>query len=250
MRPESLMTTNKDDTSISEYSAVKRFYDETYYVGRHRHASHSWHLAALAKKLHVGATTRVLDVACGRGEWLAICSRYGAEVSGVDISSKAIEYCRNLVPAGEFTCCPAEEIPFEGGQFDLVTCLGSMEHFLDPAEAIKEMCRVSASDATLILLVPNAGFLTRKIGLFGGTEQVGIKEDVKSRSEWVALFQASGLNVLEQWRDLHILSMSWIMARGWSRALPRALQALALVFWPMSWQYQIYFKCTVAKSDD
>jgi hypothetical protein len=34
---------------------------------------------------------------------------------------------------------------------------------------------------------------------------------------------------------------------GWLAAPLRALQALALVFWPLRWQYQVYHLCTKAE---
>jgi len=88
-----------------------------------------------------------------------------------------------------------------------------------------------------------AGFLTRRLGLYGGTQQVMAKEDVYELAEWNRLFEAAGLRVIERWRDLHPLSWSWI-ARGSRLGWPvRAAQALALAAWPLGWQYQVYHYC-------
>ncbi|MEX0950878.1 MAG: SAM-dependent methyltransferase, partial [Gammaproteobacteria bacterium] len=125
----------------------------------------------------------------------------------------------------------------------LVFCLGSLEHFLEQKQALEEMLRVARPEAIFIILVPNADFLTRKLGLFKGTDQVNVKEDVKTLEEWQELFDSAGLQVTERWKDLHVLSYDWICMHGWKKAPLRLLQAMCLVIWPLRWQYQIYFMC-------
>jgi hypothetical protein len=108
------------------------------------------------------------------------------------------------------------------------------------------MCRVARPEAAVVLLVPNAGFLTRKLGLYGGTQQVDAKEVVRSLPEWTAMFETAGFRIESRWRDLHVLSLEWIK-QGSAAAIPlRLLQALALPFWPLSWQYQVFFLCRKA----
>ena len=144
------------------------------------------------------------------------------------------------MPDGEFHSGPAESLPFPDGRFDIVTCLGSLEHFLEPVEALREMVRVATRDAVFIILVPNSGFLTRRLGLYRGTYQTAAKEEVRSLREWDRLFQSAGLQLTDRWKDLHVLSWSWIVSLGWSRVPIRALQGMALLFWPLDWQYQVY----------
>jgi SAM-dependent methyltransferase len=122
-----------------------------------------------------------------------------------------------------------------------------LEHFINPNKALNEMIRVAKKDAVFLILVPNKDFLTRKIGLFYGTNQVDAKEDVKTLDEWGELFKASGLTVKERWKDLHVLSWEWISSSQWYAIPIRAIQAISLVFWPLSWQYQVYHLCTIQK---
>ena len=61
-------------------------------------------------------------------------------------------------PMRSFIVGPAEKLPFADGQFDFVSCLGALEHFLDPTRALREMVRVATPDAEFLLLVPNADF--------------------------------------------------------------------------------------------
>jgi SAM-dependent methyltransferase len=172
---------------------------------------------------------------------LLATTKLGAFPSGVDISSKAIEVCRSQMPGGVFHAGQAEMLPFDDKQFDIVSCLGALEHFREPSLALREMVRVAKEDALFLLLVPNADFLTRRLGLYGGTEQVDVKEDVRTLSEWQILFETSGIQIIDRWRDLHVLSRGWIFQGNWYQQSFRLMQAIALTVWPLKWQYQVYF---------
>lgn len=227
-----------------DFRPVREFYDQQYYTADEIAGGHvTWHDRVVAGRLGELQGVPVLDVACGLGTWLQLLRSRGASISGIDISERAIEACRRRFPDGDFRVGVAESLPFEDGRFGLVTCMGSLEHFLDKPGALREMLRVALPDARFLILVPNAGFLTRQLGLYGGTQQTRIREDVYSLAQWQALFEASGMRVDARWRDLHPLDRGWI-ARGrwWSWPL-RALQALALPFWPLSWQYQVHHLC-------
>jgi SAM-dependent methyltransferase len=163
------------------------------------------------------------------------------------LSDRAIEFCKKHLPAGDFHAVAAERLPYGDATFDVVSCLGSLEHFVDPVIAMKEMVRVAKPDARFLLLVPNADFLTRKLGLFGGTYQKDAKEVVRTLEEWERLFNAAGLSVTSKWKDLHVLSWSWISMNGWLAVPLRAAQALVLPLWPVRWQYQVYHLCEVTQ---
>ncbi|MCB1747733.1 MAG: class I SAM-dependent methyltransferase [Gammaproteobacteria bacterium] len=233
----------QDDDAAARLEAIRRFYDGEYYRDVPPRARPSAHHRRLALRLAVGVQDAVLDVACGTGGWLAACAERGAAVAGIDLSARAIECCRASLRGGEFHVGPAETLPFEDERFSIVTCLGSLEHFLDPDAALGAMRRVAQDDARFIILVPNAGFLTRRLGLFRGTYQTQAREQVLSLAAWQALFERNGLRVVARWRDLHVLSRDWILRPPWSRVPARAAQALALACWPLGWQYQVYFEC-------
>lgn len=229
-----------------EFAPIREFYDNEYYAGSPRQGRLPWHCRRVAARLGSLRGKNVLDVACGTGEWLRHFRERGALVAGIDLSEKAIEVCRAALPGGEFHCGPAESLPFPDARFDVVTCMGSLEHFLDKPAALAEMKRVAAPGATIVLLVPNAGFLTRRLGLYRGTQQQKAREDVLSLAAWRLMFRSAGLSVTARWRDLHPLTPGWI-ARGSVWGWPiRAVQALALTIWPVAWQYQVYHCCRVA----
>jgi SAM-dependent methyltransferase len=222
---------------------IRNFYNTVYYKGASPNKKIPLHFKRLASKLQIQKGHHVLDVACGKGEWLLAVHDVGGNTAGIDISSKAIDICKIILPDGKFYAGPAETLPFEDKRFHIVSCLGALEHFLDPNKALKEMVRTAKDDAIFLILVPNAGFLTRRLGLFKGTAQADVKEEWQTLEAWKQLFEASGLQIKKRWKDLHVLSWSWIGAKKWYHIPLRALQAIALIFWPLSWQYQVYHLC-------
>jgi SAM-dependent methyltransferase len=226
-----------------DHSDLRRFYNNIYYRDVVASGTSSIHLRRLAVKLAVRSGQRILDVACGAGDWLLAASRRGAYPVGIDLSHKAIKACKARMPNGEFCTGIAENLPFDDTLFDIVSCLGSLEHFLSPESALDEMVRVAKDDAIFLFLVPNSDFLTRRLGLYQGTIQADLKEQARTLSEWQELFEGAGLSVRQRWRDLHVLSWSWISASRWYHVPLRAAQAVALMMWPLSWQYQVYHLC-------
>ena len=101
---------------------------------------------------------RLLDVACGGGSLLAEAERAGLVTFGLDIAQAAIDRAKIVAPKTEFVRAQAETLPYADGSFDIVTCLGSLEHFIDPARALEEMRRVLAPDGRAVIVVPNQWF--------------------------------------------------------------------------------------------
>jgi len=104
------------------------------------------------------AGQRVLDVACGGGYLLMEAERRGMVTSGIDIADAALVKARRMAPKSELRQGDAEALPYADGAFDVVTCLGSLEHFLRPDVALEEMRRVLAPSGRAIVVVPNQWF--------------------------------------------------------------------------------------------
>jgi len=82
----------------------------------------------------------LLDLACGRGEVLALAAAAGAEAVGIDFSSAAIDFARRVrqvrsksLPIGasyHLARADATRLPFASGSFARVTLLDIVEHLL------------------------------------------------------------------------------------------------------------------------
>lgn len=162
------------------HSLVREYYDRIYYKTTGSRAEIPKHYRRLARRLQPWRGKRLLDVACGTGEWLRAAANYGALPAGVDISRVALDACGAALPLARLHCGPAEELPFGDREFDFISCLGALEHFIEPAKALRQMVRVAKPSADFLLLVPNADFPPRRLGLYAGTEQAAVREEVRS----------------------------------------------------------------------
>lgn len=95
----------------------------------------------------------VLDAGCGEGETLArIGEVAGQRAAAIDIVDECVAYTRLRLPHVEVSKASVYELPFADRAFDLVLCLEVMEHLDRPADALRELSRVSARD--LVVSVP------------------------------------------------------------------------------------------------
>jgi ubiquinone/menaquinone biosynthesis C-methylase UbiE len=241
---------NEKVREAADHATVRDYYDRFYYRDVASETAIPRHYRRLARRFAPWNGRRLLDIGCGTGLWLRAATALGAIPAGIDISRVAVDACRKHLPGAELHCGPAERLPFGDRQFDFVSCLGSLEHFLDPENALREMVRVAKPAATLLLLVPNADFLPRRLGLYSGTHQSAVREEVRTLREWQDLFESVGLKVNARWKDLHILTLSWITRGAWFLWPVRAAQALLLPLWPLSSQYQVYHDCTLGRAVD
>jgi SAM-dependent methyltransferase len=101
---------------------------------------------------------RVLDVACGGGYLLKEAERAGLAAFGIDIAEAALERAKRFAPKSDLRRGDAEALPYADGSFEIVTCLGSLEHFLSPPKALEEMRRVLAPGGRAVVVVPNQWF--------------------------------------------------------------------------------------------
>lgn len=101
------------------------------------------------------AGRRVLDVGCGGGLLTEAMAGRGADVTGIDLSDKAIGVARlHQLESGakvDYRCVAAEELARELPQtFDVVTCLELLEHVPDPASTIGACARLGKSNGCTV----------------------------------------------------------------------------------------------------
>jgi len=109
-------------------------------------------IAGELERLQLPPRARVLDAGCGSGRTLLELAPYG-QVAGIELSEDAAAVARSR---GDFDVRLGrlEQLPFESGTFDLITCLDVIEHTPDDVGALRELRRVSAPGARLLLTVP------------------------------------------------------------------------------------------------
>jgi SAM-dependent methyltransferase len=107
---------------------------------------------ALLHRAGVRDGARMLDAGCGTGRNLQEFGRLGP-ATGVDPSPEAIDFCRQRGIEGA-TRGTIEHLEFPDGAFDLILATDVLEHLRDDRAALRELRRVAAPGATLLVTVP------------------------------------------------------------------------------------------------
>ena len=99
----------------------------------------------------------LLDIGCDRGYFIDEARRYGYEVTGLEPSAAAAEYCRQIgLPV-------VKNFDDLKKQFDIVTMFHSLEHHDDPLKAMVNLKKYLVPDGLIVIRVPNFSCVWRKI---------------------------------------------------------------------------------------
>jgi len=128
----------------------KLFFDK---VSQKSHGNSSKLHTYLIKNSSFKDSEMILDLGCGRGEFLDGVSKItSCYIRGVDISPKMIDICnKRNIPNSSFIVGEAEKIPYKDNSFDKVFCLNSFHHYPNPDTVVEEMLRVLKEDGTIII---------------------------------------------------------------------------------------------------
>jgi SAM-dependent methyltransferase len=141
-----------------------------------------------------------LDVATGGGNVARVLGELGLEVVTIDSAP-------GMRPT---VVSRAEEIPFADASFDVVACRVAAHHFQDPANALKEMARVSRA---LVLLSDNL-FMGE-----AGEEADKLRDPTHvrnySEAEWRGMFEGAELAIeAYELEDKRIDFEAWLARSG------------------------------------
>ncbi len=99
----------------------------------------------------------VLDAGCGDGYFAHLLKLAGADVTGVDYSSRSVEFAKLLDPSVHFSVANITDLPFPNGSFDTVFLIEVLEHLTveERDRILKELSRVIKPQGTLVVSAPS-----------------------------------------------------------------------------------------------
>lgn len=166
-------TTEPPQTRVDEYfDSESSYWNEIYsspdvqgLVYRRRMA------AALqwVRELGLPSGARALDIGCGAGLLTIELARLGLSVTATDSSPEMVRSAQaNATRLGlddriEVREADAHRLPFEAGEFELVTLLGLLPWLHDAPSAVRELGRVLAIGGTILVTADNLRRLGRVV---------------------------------------------------------------------------------------
>ena len=152
---------------------------------------------------------RVIDVGCGGGLLSEGMAALGAQVTGIDLSERALGIARlHLYESGhaiDYRLIPAESMATETpASFDVVTCLEMLEHVPDPASTVAACATLAKPGGQVFLSTLNRNAKSYMLAVVGAEYVLnliprGTHDYTRflKPAELVRLCRNAGLEVLE-----------------------------------------------------
>ncbi len=144
----------------------------------------------------------MLDIATGGGHTALKFAPFVKRVTATDLTARMLEKARAFI-IGQgvgnvvFQPADAEDLPFDGGQFDLVTCRIAPHHFPHAAVFVKECARVLKPGGMLLMqdhVLPMDEEAARYVDQFEQRRDPSHHRAFNA-AEWQAMFAAAGIQV-------------------------------------------------------
>ena len=120
---------------------------------------------------------RILDVGCGVKPYYPFFAGVASEYLGVDVVEN---------PAAELLG-PVEALPVEDASFDIVLCTQVLEHCDDPAQAVRELRRVTRSGGRVLASTHGVQVYHPSPGDYWRWTHAGLRKLFEENAEWASL---------------------------------------------------------------
>lgn len=114
-----------------------------------------------ASKVPRSSGSAILDVGCGRADFLSMMASKGWKTTGLELDRRAISRAKKKgmdLRVGDLV-----STHFPDGQFDAVTFYHVFEHVRDPIGTLKECARILKPGGLLLIAVPNTASLQARV---------------------------------------------------------------------------------------
>jgi len=123
---------------------------------------HALNIQRAARIRDIKPSGRLLDVGCGRGNFLATAREHGFDVHGIDISDRAVAYARKEFNL-KVDVATLDELARNKNRFDVITLWHVLEHFVDPFKHLLQVRSLLNEGGICVIEVPNLNSLKFRI---------------------------------------------------------------------------------------
>jgi len=121
------------------------------------------------KKLCFGFTPqKILDVGSNSGGMTAKIANLfpKSKVTGVDVYQKAVDFATKHFPMISFLVADGQNLPFKNKEFDLIFCLETLEHVVNPQKTLLEIKRCLNNKGRAVISMDSGSFLFKFLWFF------------------------------------------------------------------------------------
>ena len=163
---------------------------------------------------------RTLEVGCGVAPDSAEMQRRGAAATATDVSHKALKRAQDyaVTQGVEFPVIAVDlfHLPFPDNTFDLVFSQGLLEHFTDPAAALRDQVRVVRPGGYVCVDVPQTWSLVtlwKRWHMARGTWFAGWETNFEL-NELESLLERGGLEVVSSYGSMYFPAFPLLALRN------------------------------------
>ena len=137
---------------------------------------------------------KVLEIGCGKGEYLELMKNSGADAYGIEFSNKSVEYCQNQNLLVNKYYIDKENANILHAPFNAFFILNFLEHFPDPNSALKGIRNNLVDEGIGLVEVPNFDMMI-KHNLF--SEFIGDHLLYFTKETLLSTLSRNGFEILE-----------------------------------------------------
>ena len=105
---------------------------------------------------------KVVEIGCGKGEFLSLMKKTGADVYGIEYSDESVEYCReNDLKVSKFYIENNNDL-LPAAPYDCFFIMNFFEHLPDPNSTLRALHKNLSDDGVGLIEVPNFDMILKK----------------------------------------------------------------------------------------
>jgi nucleoside-diphosphate-sugar epimerase/SAM-dependent methyltransferase len=151
------------------------------------------------------AGRKVLEIGCGKGEYLRLLSDQGMAAEGLEYAQASVDVCLASGLVAHQGYLDDDKSPLPGGPYDAFVMLNFLEHMPDPRNVLKNLRAILADGGIGLIEVPNFDMIVKE-GLF--SEFISDHLFYFARDTLLNLLNISGFEVLDCQAVWHDYSLS------------------------------------------